>query len=113
MGRPPKAAVVRSYPVAERYGLVWIWMGDPTLANPADIIEVEHWGDPAWGLNQGDAMLVHCNYLYLTDNLLDPSHVSWVHPTSFGSSSLLGEPFKPQINDNGGLVSQIGRATWR
>ncbi|EJC60789.1 vanillate O-demethylase oxygenase, partial [Alcaligenes faecalis subsp. faecalis NCIB 8687] len=24
----PKSAVVRSYPCAERYGLVWVWMGD-------------------------------------------------------------------------------------
>src|SRR3546814_17907210 len=51
-------------------------------------------------------MLVHCNYLYLTDNLLDPSHVSWVHQTSFGSASLIGEPLKTQINDNGVLVSR-------
>ncbi|NYT84728.1 aromatic ring-hydroxylating dioxygenase subunit alpha [Pollutimonas harenae] len=106
MGRPPKAAVVRSYPVAERYGLVWIWMGDPARANPADIIDVEHWGDPAWGVNQGDAMLVHCNYLYLTDNLLDPSHVSWVHQTSFGNASIIGESLKTQVNDNGVLVSR-------
>ena len=106
MGRPPKAAVVRSYPVAERYGLVWIWMGEPAKANPADIIEVDHWGDPTWGVNQGDAMMVRCNYLYLTDNLLDPSHVSWVHQTTFGNAAIIGEPMKTQVNDDGVLVSR-------
>jgi phenylpropionate dioxygenase-like ring-hydroxylating dioxygenase large terminal subunit len=85
--RVPHRAQVRAYPVEERYGLVWLWMGDPALADPGRIFEVEHWGDPAWGVNAGDAMEVACNYLYLTDNLLDPSHVAWVHPTSFGNAA--------------------------
>ncbi|MDS1139560.1 aromatic ring-hydroxylating dioxygenase subunit alpha [Pusillimonas sp. SM2304] len=106
MAHPPKPAVVRSYPIAERYGLVWIWMGDSAQADPADIVQVAHWGDPAWGVNRGDAMLVQCNYLYLTDNLLDPSHVSWVHQTSFGNASMIGEPLKTQVNDDGVLVSR-------
>ena len=27
--------------------------------------------------------VIECNYLLITDNLLDPSHVAWVHPSSF------------------------------
>ncbi|MGB3289439.1 MAG: aromatic ring-hydroxylating dioxygenase subunit alpha [Burkholderiaceae bacterium] len=106
MAQPPARAVVRSYPVAERYGLVWIWMGDPQAADPASIMQVQHWGDPAWGMNRGDAMTVNCNYQYLTDNLLDPSHVSWVHQTSFGNASMIGEPLKTQVNDDGVVVSR-------
>jgi len=30
-------------------------------------------------------MTMACNYLYITDNLLDPSHVSWVHQSSFAA----------------------------
>jgi len=33
-GITPPAAKVRSYPLHERYGLLWIWMGDPALADP-------------------------------------------------------------------------------
>ncbi|HWK71567.1 MAG TPA: aromatic ring-hydroxylating dioxygenase subunit alpha [Burkholderiaceae bacterium] len=106
MAQPPARAVVCSYPVAERYGLVWIWMGDPGSADPADIMQVAHWGDPAWGVNRGDAMTVRCNYQYLTDNLLDPSHVSWVHQTSFGNAAMIGEPLKTQVNDDGVVVSR-------
>lgn len=106
MAKPPKAAVVRSYPCAERYGLVWIWMGDAALADPADIIQVEHWGDPAWGMNSGDAMMVPCNYLYVTDNLLDPTHVSWVHQSSFGSTDIVGIPLKVDLQNNGVTVSR-------
>ncbi|WP_219894819.1 aromatic ring-hydroxylating dioxygenase subunit alpha [Aquisediminimonas profunda] len=92
----PDGAHLRSYPVEVRYGLVWIWMGDVAAADRIHIIEIENWGDPAWGYNRGPAMTYECNYLYITDNLLDPSHVAWVHPTSFGDDSCKAQP--PQIS---------------
>lgn len=102
----PKAAFVRHYPTTERYGLVWIWMGEAALADPATIIKVDNWGDPAWGMNRGDAMTVQCNYQYVTDNLLDPSHVSWVHQTSFGNAAIVGVPLQTEVKDNGVVVSR-------
>jgi vanillate O-demethylase monooxygenase subunit len=100
----PHVASVRSYPVEERYGLVWIWMGDPALAAPAEIFQVEHWGEPAWGINRGDAMVVNCNYLYLTDNLLDPSHVAWVHQTSFAGAGTEETPLETSVAEDGVTV---------
>ena len=100
----PHVARVRSYPVEERYGLVWIWMGDPALADPAEIFAVENWGDPAWGLNRGESMMLDCNYLYMTDNLLDPSHVAWVHQTSFASSATAETPLETTVGDKGVTV---------
>ena len=47
----PHVARVQSYPIDERYGLLWIWMGEAEKADPAKIFEVDHWGDPAWGVN--------------------------------------------------------------
>lgn len=85
--RIPSIARVRSYPAVSRYGLVWVWMGDPTRADVETIFPVEHWDDPSWGRNPGDAMVLACNYLFVTDNLLDPSHVAWVHRTSFGNEA--------------------------
>ena len=72
----PPAAKVKSYPVADKWGLVWIWMGDIELADEESIFEVEHYEEPGWGINKGDTMTLDCNYLYMTDNLLDPSHVA-------------------------------------
>ena len=97
----PMSAVVRQYPAVEKYGLVWVWMGDSALADPAGVIEIKEWDDPNWGVNRGDAMEVACNYLYITDNLLDPSHVTWVHQSSFGSSELVGVPLEVTEADNG------------
>ena len=47
----PPGARVRAYPLFERYGLLWIWMGEPERADPATIHRIPHWDDPAWGCN--------------------------------------------------------------
>lgn len=104
--RIPASAQVRSYPLTERYGLVWIWMGDAQAADPADIVQIDEWDDPAWGINRGDAMTVDCHYLYVTDNLLDPSHVAWVHRSSFGNAACESEPLRTVVGDKGVTVSR-------
>lgn len=103
-GRIPSGAKLRTYPVEERYGLIWIWMGNPVLADPAEIMEIEHWGDPAWGLNRGAAMELACNYLLMTDNLLDPSHVAWVHGSSFGQAAAKDTPLRVTKTERGIIV---------
>jgi phenylpropionate dioxygenase-like ring-hydroxylating dioxygenase large terminal subunit len=108
--RIPKEARVRSYPIVSRYGLLWVWMGDPATADPATIFPVEHWGDAEWGVTRGDAMTVHCNYLYMTDNLLDPSHVAWVHPGSFGNAACESTPVEVHAHDSGLIASRWMRA---
>lgn len=80
-------ARLRVYPVEDRYGLTWVWTGDVALADPAKIFDVTEWGNPAWGCTKPGAMEVDCDYRYITDNLLDPSHVAWVHVTSFGNAA--------------------------
>lgn len=86
-GQIPPAARVHSYPGHEKYDLVWIWMGNPELANISKIIDIPNIDNPDWGINRGEAMELRCNYLYMTDNLLDPTHVAWVHGSSFGQDS--------------------------
>jgi phenylpropionate dioxygenase-like ring-hydroxylating dioxygenase large terminal subunit len=110
--RIPPGAKVRSYPLAERYGLLWIWMGDVDAANPADpadpakIVQIDEWNDPTWGVNPGGSMTVDCHYLYVTDNLLDPSHVAWVHQSTFGNAACETEPLKTEVSAEGVTVSR-------
>ena len=83
--RIPATARVKSYPVVERNRWIWIWMGDPAKADP-DLIEDFHWiGDPAWG-NAGDLLHLDGNYQLIVDNLLDTTHLTFVHPTTLGTS---------------------------
>ncbi len=85
-GRIPAFACVKSYPVAEKWGLIWIWMGPEHLAREDEIPQIEHFDDPAWHITAGDSFMCQCHYLWLVDNLLDPSHVAWVHPSSFAGA---------------------------
>ena len=106
MASPPSRACVRSYPVVSRYGLLWVWMGDPARADPDRLFQVHHWGDAAWGLNQGDGMEIRCHYLYMTDNLLDLTHVAWVHPGSFANAACEDTPLKTTVGADGVTVSR-------
>ncbi len=51
-------------------------------------------------------MTMGCNYLFITDNLLDPSHVAWVHPTSFGDENCKQTPLSTVAIDEGMIVSR-------
>ena len=103
-GRIPSNAKVHSYPVHEKYELVWIWMGNPAMADPTEIFEIEHYDDPTWGINRGKAMEIKCNYLFMTDNLLDPTHVAWVHQSSFAQDATKDAPLSVTKRDDGIIV---------
>ncbi len=102
----PANAVVRSYPLAEKYGLIWIWMGVPELADESAILNVENYDDPDWGLTEGGVLDCQCHYLYLLDNLLDPSHVAWVHKSSFASDGTEDVPLSLEDKEAGVVVSR-------
>jgi len=102
----PRRARVKSYPVCDRYGLLWIWMGDPDLADRNQIFRIENFDDPAWGCTNGGAMDFDCNYLWICDNLLDPSHVAWVHVTSFKGAGTDDDPLDMTKTDRGVIVAR-------
>ena len=103
-GGIPSNAKVHAYPVEERYGLVWIWMGNAAIADPDEIIDIPNFDSPDWGINSGDAMELACNYLLMCDNLLDPTHVAWVHETSFAAPATKDTPLRVTKTENGVIV---------
>ena len=95
----PDAARVRSYPVVERHHWIWVWLGDPALADPA-LIEDFHWTeDPAWRF-KGERLEVEGNYLLLVENLLDLTHLQFVHPTTLGTEAITHFPVKVEREGN-------------
>lgn len=90
----PRRARLIAYPLIERYGFVWIWPGDPAQADPAQMIDIPNYDNPSWGKTARGALDIACNYLWVTDNLLDPSHVAWVHVTSFAGGGTDTEPLQ-------------------
>jgi phenylpropionate dioxygenase-like ring-hydroxylating dioxygenase large terminal subunit len=92
--RVPPTLRVRSYPVLEQHGIVWVWTGDPERAAPEAVFELPQQRDPAWFSHQGDALHIRSNYLNVAENLLDPAHVTYVHPTTLGSASHADVPVR-------------------
>jgi phenylpropionate dioxygenase-like ring-hydroxylating dioxygenase large terminal subunit len=104
--RIPPGARVHAYPTLERYGLVWIWMGDPALADPGRVMAAPNYGAPGWAVSRGKPLDIACNYQLINDNLLDPSHVAWVHVTSFGNAACEDTPLQVEVNETGVTVSR-------
>jgi len=96
-GQPqiPASARVRSYPVVERHSVAWIWMGDAAKADEALIPPFRGVADPAYDMLPGQ-MEYDAHYMLINDNLLDLSHVAYVHRNSFGSGSDFAEK-RPKI----------------
>lgn len=79
-GSIPKAAKVPRYPLVERWEALWIWMGDEDKADPALIPDLmEGSRRPGWAFVTG-YLDVPVHYEMVADNLLDLSHVPYLHP---------------------------------
>jgi len=83
----PPSAGVRAYVVHEINDIVWIWMGERDEANTDDIFTMPEFNDDSWHAHQGEALHLKAHYLNVAENLVDPAHVSFVHPTTLGSAS--------------------------
>ena len=105
-GKIPRRARVKSYPTCDRYRLSWIWMGEPDLADTELIFPVKNYDNINWGLTSGGQIELNCNYLWVVDNLLDPSHVAWVHTTTFAGAGTDDQPLTVAQTDRGIVVSR-------
>ena len=84
----PRAARVKSYPVVERYHWLWIWMGEAARADPDNIPDFHWLDDPDWGA-KGEYLHVKGNWQLVVDNLLDLTHLAFVHGTTIGNPALV------------------------
>lgn len=83
----PKVYRVPAYPLVEHGMWLWIWPGDPALADPSllpDLKEI--------GLEEEDMVgrpfymhEINCRYQLLNDNLLDLTHLAFLHSSSIGT----------------------------
>jgi phenylpropionate dioxygenase-like ring-hydroxylating dioxygenase large terminal subunit len=87
----PQRARVRKYPLVERHGFAWIWMGDAGGADPDKVPDFHWMDDPAWAAVAGYHHF-SANYQLVNDNLLDLSHESFVHEETIGNESVAESP---------------------
>lgn len=98
-GHVPPACKVRMFPVYERSGLVWIWMGDTDKADER-LIPDHHWiTDPAWNTVRG-TLHMKARAQLLNENLLDLSHLEFLHAGSIGTEKIAESPITTEFEGN-------------
>ena len=106
----PPGAAVRGYPLVERWGWVWIWMGDPDAADPSAIPDWWFMDHPDWKTvpgNGGRPIHTRSNYELITDNLLDLSHVGYVHPDTIGNEAVVEFPVRTERRAGGVVMTRL------
>ena len=80
----PARARVDSYPVQEKYGWIWVFLGDLPEAERPPLPDFPEYDDKAnWRTVRGE-WLWHADYARIVENGLDFAHAPFVHP-SFGN----------------------------
>jgi phenylpropionate dioxygenase-like ring-hydroxylating dioxygenase large terminal subunit len=82
----PDKAVVPSYPLVERDAFLWIWMGEAAKADPARIPDVSYHNDTAHWPHIHDKLHIKGGYLLMVDNLMDLTHLGYVHKRTIGGN---------------------------
>jgi len=101
-------ACIKSYTAVERYAVIWLWMGEADLANPDDIPVFEFLSNTGkFAICQGYSH-IKGNYQLIADNLLDLSHIHYLHPGIHEGSNF--NDFTNKVQRDGDTVRSM---LWR
>ena len=95
LDRIPPQARVKTYPVAVRNKWVFVWMGDPARAEERLLPDNFSNDHPDWR-NKPGYLHYDTPYLLICDNLLDFSHLTYVHEKTLGGSTAIAQA-RPEI----------------
>ena len=82
---PPQARVKR-FPLVEKDRMLWIWVGAAAAADPSLIVDYPFHDDPRWPC-QRTMTKVASDFLLVADNLLDATHLAYVHGATVGGAN--------------------------
>ncbi len=85
----PENWKIRTYPVVQRWEWIWIWTGDPALADSAQIPDLWCLGKPGWRSTVGRRATLEARYPLLIDNLFDLSHLNYIHASLVGDQTAI------------------------
>jgi vanillate O-demethylase monooxygenase subunit len=81
--RIPDKAAVPSYPLVERDHMIWVWMGEAAQADPSRVPDVSYLTQ--WPERHG-SLPIQASYLLMVDNLMDLTHLGYVHKRTIGGN---------------------------
>jgi len=87
--KPPQNAAVAAFRVEERYGLVWVSLGEPALG----VLPFPECDDPRLRRVLCGPYDVACGGPRIIENFLDMAHFAYVH------AGILGDPARAEVRD--------------
>ncbi len=100
--RIPGVYSIHAYPLVERDLWAWIWPGDPEKADVALIptrAEIGFLTDPGFHARPFYSQFVKGRYQLLNDNLLDLTHLGYLHSSSIGTEDDAATPEVRDLNE--------------
>ena len=100
---PEKLALahLRTYPVQERYGFIWVKL-DPSGVH--EVPTVPEFEDPKWTYRLGPPMLFRSGFRREIENYLDMTHFAFAHSTTLGrAADAKIADMKITLHDDGGF----------
>ncbi len=97
---------IKSFPVVERYGFIWIWPGNPDLADDNKIPVQEWYNNSEWAYG-GGLYHIKCDYRLMIDNLMDLTHETYVHSSSIGQKEIDETPCKTSVEGDMVITSRF------
>ncbi|TQS41130.1 aromatic ring-hydroxylating dioxygenase subunit alpha [Cryptosporangium phraense] len=101
--RVPRTARLRSYPVVEQDSFVWVFIGEPALAESVPIPRAPWLSQEGWTTVAGREPLAARASL-LVDNLMDLSHETYLHGGYIGTPEVAETPITTEVDDEAGVV---------
>jgi phenylpropionate dioxygenase-like ring-hydroxylating dioxygenase large terminal subunit len=83
----PSRARARKFPLEEKHAMLWIWMGEAEHADPNTIPDFSCHTDDRFPTVKG-VIEMDGYYELITDNLMDLTHVEFVHEGILGSDAI-------------------------
>ena len=96
---------IKSYPVIERYGFIWVWPGDPAQAHESKLHHLEWAESPEWAYG-GGLYHVKADYRLMIDNLMDLTHETYVHTSSIGQKEIDETPVNTKTEGDHVITSR-------
>lgn len=97
---------IRSFPVVERYGFIWVWPGEASQADPARIHHLP-WAESEQWAYGGGMYHIQCDYRLMIDNLMDLTHETYVHATSIGQKEIDEVPCITRVQGEEVITSRL------
>lgn len=97
---------VRTFATEERWGAIWIWMGEAETADRSLLPDAHRLRTEGRRTVRG-VLPCRANYQLCVDNLLDLSHEAYLHPHTIGTIEVAESPVNTQVEGNAIVVSRV------